>query len=177
MFDYQESQVYHPVVNCCQYDATYGWETRPFHKPMIQGLTGTAAFDNMSSDDVSSGDVLEHHMNPQSDLEIPLTEATFCILLSLAPGPRHGYAILQDVRSLSDGRVNLSTGTLYGAIKRLLEAGWIMRHDDESQAMPSARAQKLYRLTETGRRIFDAERARMRALIEAAQRRAGEARV
>lgn len=58
---------------------------------------------------------------------LPLREATFFILLSLATAPRHGYAIMKDAARLSDGRVTLSTGTLDGAIKRLLEAGWIKR--------------------------------------------------
>ncbi len=52
------------------------------------------------------------------------------ILLSLAPGPKHGYAILKEVETLSDGRVKLSTGTLYGAIERLLDQDWIRRVDD-----------------------------------------------
>ena len=48
--------------------------------------------------------------------ELPLTETTFYILLSLAQGPRHGYAILKDVAALSDGRVTLGTGTLLGTL-------------------------------------------------------------
>ncbi len=48
--------------------------------------------------------------------QAPLSEATFLILLTLADKPRHGYSILQEVDSLSGGRVSLSTGTLYGAI-------------------------------------------------------------
>ena len=67
-------------------------------------------------------------MNPESFL--PLSEAVFFILLSLAPGPRHGYAILKEVATLSQERVNLSTGTLYGALKRMLEQNWIERVDD-----------------------------------------------
>lgn len=59
--------------------------------------------------------------------ELPLTETTFFILLSLSPKPKHGYAMMKDVESLSEGRIRLSTGTLYGAIKRLLEKGWIKR--------------------------------------------------
>ena len=60
----------------------------------------------------------------------PMTETTYFILLSLAPGPSHGYAIMKDVQQLSQARVVLSTGTLYGALKRLLELGWIERVDD-----------------------------------------------
>ena len=67
-----------------------------------------------------------------SDLtfQLPLREPTFFILLSLSLGPKHGYAILKEVESLSECRVKLSTGTLYGAIKRLLDRGWICRVDD-----------------------------------------------
>ncbi len=111
-------------------------------------------------------------MLEETDQSLPLTEATFCILLSLAGGPRHGYGMMQDVRTLSDGRVTLSTGTLYSALKRLLEAGWIDRDDHGIQ--PSGRGQKVYRLSEQGQRIFDAERARMRALLEVAQQRTAE---
>ena len=58
--------------------------------------------------------------------ELPLSEAVFLILLSLAEGPKHGYAIMKDVHELSAQRVSLSTGTLYGALKRLLkqEVSW-----------------------------------------------------
>jgi DNA-binding PadR family transcriptional regulator len=70
---------------------------------------------------------------------LPLTEVTFFILVSLAPAARHGYAIMKDVRSLSNARVRLSTGTLYGALKRLLEQGWIERSDDPAPS-DSARA-------------------------------------
>jgi DNA-binding PadR family transcriptional regulator len=53
-----------------------------------------------------------------SSNELPLTESTFLIMLSISSDPRHGYAIIKEVESMSDGRVKLSTGTLYGAIKR-----------------------------------------------------------
>jgi len=108
-------------------------------------------------------------MNPvnlQSDL--PLTESTFLILLSLAHEPKHGYAILKDVTFLSDGRVSLSTGTLYGALKRLLEQGWIERVDD-SQIDTSGRPRKAYALTPLGRRILAAEIERLRNLVKAAR--------
>ena len=71
------------------------------------------------------------YMNENDILSrLPLREPTFFILLSLSPGPKHGYAILKEVEALSDGRVRLSTGTLYGAIKRLLDDDWIRRVDD-----------------------------------------------
>ena len=52
---------------------------------------------------------------------LPLTEPVLLILMSLAGQPRHGYSILKDVERMSDGRVVLSTGTLYGALRRLLD--------------------------------------------------------
>lgn len=102
----------------------------------------------------------------------PLTEATFCILLSLTIGPRHGYAIMQDVQALSSGRVQLSTGTLYGALKRLLESGWIKRIDAASSE--AGRPTKIYELTALGHAIFNTELARMRSLVAVAQQRTPE---
>ncbi|HBY08946.1 MAG TPA: PadR family transcriptional regulator [Chloroflexi bacterium] len=104
---------------------------------------------------------------------LPLREPTFLILLSLAPGPKHGYAILKEVEALSEGRVLLSTGTLYGAIKRLLDEGWIRRVDDP---LPNGteRERKAYELTETGRRAMNAEVERLRKLVNVAQIQAAE---
>ena len=99
---------------------------------------------------------------------LPLREPTFFILLSLSPGPKHGYAILKEVEALSEGRVRLSTGTLYGAIKRLLDDGWIRRVDDP---LPNRtqRERKAYALTEQGRRVLSAEIERLRKLVNVAQ--------
>ncbi len=102
--------------------------------------------------------------------QLPLTEATFFILLSLAPGQNHGYAILKDVEALSAGRVKLSTGTLYGALKRLLDQDWIERVDDDAPEA-SGRPRKAYRLTRLGRRILEAETARLRQMTQAAHLR------
>ncbi len=101
---------------------------------------------------------------------LPLTESTFYILLSLAPGAKHGYAIMKDVKNLSEGRVSLSTGTLYGAIKRLLDQGWILRVDEPSEN-GNKRDRKAYLLTQRGRRILEAETARLGKLYQAAQLR------
>jgi DNA-binding PadR family transcriptional regulator len=101
---------------------------------------------------------------------LPLTESTFYILLSLAPGPKHGYAIMKDVKILSENRVVLSTGTLYGAIKRLLDQGWILRVDEPAED-GNGRERKAYLLTHRGRRILEAETARLGKLYRAAQLR------
>ena len=98
---------------------------------------------------------------------IPLREPTFYILLSLSPGPKHGYAILKNVEQLSEGSVLLSTGTLYGAIKRLLDRGWIRRVNDP---IPNStdRGRKAYALTEQGQRVLNAEIARLQKLVSVA---------
>jgi DNA-binding PadR family transcriptional regulator len=94
----------------------------------------------------------------------PMTEPVLLILLSLSTQPRHGYAILQDIERISDGRVRLSTGTLYGALRRLLEDQWIERFDDDD----SSRGKQAYRLTSLGRRNLQQEVARMKQLTRVA---------
>jgi DNA-binding PadR family transcriptional regulator len=101
--------------------------------------------------------------------QLPLTETTFYVLLSLAPGPKHGYAIMKDVEALSDGRVGLSTGTLYGALKRLLDQGWIRRVQEPGEKEPE-RNRKAYALTQAGREVLKAEAERLRRLVAAAVR-------
>lgn len=101
---------------------------------------------------------------------LPLTEATFLILLSLMPDARHGYAIMQDVLALSDGRVKLSTGTLYTALKRLLDDGWI----EPVELEDASRGRKAYRLTAKGQTILSAETERLAALADIARRRMGQ---
>jgi len=100
--------------------------------------------------------------------DLPLTESTFLILLSLSAGPRHGYAVLKDVHELSDGRIRLSTGTLYGAIKRLLDQDWIVRLEELSQAESDGRGKKVYQLTDQGRSLLKAEVNRLEDLARKA---------
>src|SRR5882672_9195694 len=95
---------------------------------------------------------------------LPLTEPVLLVLLSLAEQPRHGYSILKDVERLSDARVTLSTGTLYGALQRLLQQGWIERFKEDE----TARVRRAYRLTAQGRKILQAEVVRMKHLTKLA---------
>ena len=95
------------------------------------------------------------------------------ILTSLADQPRHGYALLKDIESLSGGRVRMSTGTLFGALRRLLEDGWIERFEQED----TARQKQAYRLTSAGVQQLQIELERMKQLTRAgfARLRASEA--
>jgi DNA-binding PadR family transcriptional regulator len=95
---------------------------------------------------------------------LPLTEPVLLVLLSLAEQPRHGYSILKDIERISGGRVKLSTGTLYGALRRLLDGAWIERVEEEE----SPRDRQPYRLTPRGRRNLQLEVERMRHLTKVA---------
>ena len=106
---------------------------------------------------------------------LPLTESTFYILLSLSSEPRHGYRIMKDVEGLSDERITLSTGTLYGALRRLLERGWIERiTEDHKGKLNEGRNRKSYALTQYGRQVLDAEVHRLRKLVRLAGLRQAE---
>ena len=95
---------------------------------------------------------------------LPLTEPVLLVLLSLVEHPRHGYSILKDVERMSDGRVKLSTGTLYGALRRLLDGAWIERVEEDE----SPRDRQPYRLTPRGRRNLQLEVERMKHLTRLA---------
>ena len=107
-----------------------------------------------------------NNMQGEITEQLPLTEATFFILLSLSTGQKHGYVIMKDIENLSDGRINLGTGTLYGALGRLLDREWIERVEEEQT---SGRPRKAYVLSDLGRRILSAETARLRSLLSVAQ--------
>ncbi len=98
----------------------------------------------------------------------PLTEPVLLILLSLSERPRHGYSILKDVEEVSAGRVVLSTGTLYGALRRLLDDGWIERFEEND----TTRGRQAYRLSPKGRRTLQAEVTRLKELTRVAGLRA-----
>lgn len=100
----------------------------------------------------------------------PLTEPTFYILAALAPAAKHGYAIMQEVAQLSGGRLTLSTGTLYTALKRLLETGWI----EDVTPDHAPRGRRDYRLTPTGRRVLQAESERLATLAALARQQLSE---
>jgi len=107
-------------------------------------------------------------MSPQAiNDKLPLSEPVLLILVSLATEPQHGYAILKDVERMSGGRVVLSTGTLYGALRRLLDDAWIERYEDED----TSRGKQAYRLTTQGRRNLQLEIDRLKQLTRLASLR------
>ncbi|QHQ59758.1 PadR family transcriptional regulator [Anaerocolumna sedimenticola] len=95
------------------------------------------------------------------DKNIPLTEAIYYILIAVK-SPNHGYGIIQNVSDMTNGRLILGPGTLYGAINTLLDKGWIRLYREEKDS----RRKKEYVITEAGRSIFKEEVARLKELIE-----------
>ena len=96
-----------------------------------------------------------------------LSEPVLLILLSLESQPLHGYALIKDIETLSAGRVRVSTGTLYGALRRLLEDKWIERFKQTD----TSRDKQAYRLTEAGRSQLRLELDRMKQITRAATAR------
>lgn len=97
---------------------------------------------------------------PESNERGALTEAVYYILLSLYT-PLHGYGIMQFVKEISNNRVNLGPGTLYGAINTMLGKGWIRALESGEDSR-----KKEYEITEEGRRIVYDEMKRLKELIE-----------
>ena len=112
--------------------------------------------------------IVARHMGLRRDPSpfLPLTPAAFHVLLALADGPKHGYLILKDVEERTSGEVRLSTGTLYGLIKRFLDDELIVELAAEDDGHERRRP---YRLTPLGRDVAAAEAARLQKLVAAAR--------
>ena len=93
--------------------------------------------------------------------EVPLTEAVYYILLAVR-NPNHGYGIIQEVQDMTDGRVTLGPGTLYGAINSLLDKEWIKLHSEEKES----RKKKSYIITSNGIEAFNSEVERLKELLK-----------
>ena len=96
---------------------------------------------------------------------LPLSPAVFHILLALADGEKHGYGIMQEVAAITDNAVRMGPGTLYGTIKRMLEAGLITETDERPDPTLDDERRRYYRLTAPGKRVAQAELARLERLV------------
>lgn len=108
-------------------------------------------------------------VDPESLL--PLTPAVFHILLALADGERHGYAIMQSVAETTQGKLSMGPGTLYGTIKRLLESGMVEEHDERPDPDLDDERRRYYRLTGLGQAVVSAEARRYDSLVRVARRK------
>jgi DNA-binding PadR family transcriptional regulator len=113
---------------------------------------------------------MRHQTPPATITEfLPLTPAIAHILLAVADEDRHGYAIMQEVARLTDGGTRMGPGTLYGTIKRLLSTGLIEEADERPDPSLDDERRRYYRITSLGRRVLEAESARMSTLLAAAR--------
>lgn len=106
---------------------------------------------------------------PDPESFLPLPPAMFHIMLVLAAGDSHGYGIMQTVAERTQGAVKLGPGTLYGAIKKMLESGWIVETEARADTALNDERRRYYRLTDIGARIARAEAARLVNLVGTAR--------
>jgi DNA-binding PadR family transcriptional regulator len=110
---------------------------------------------------------VSEHTDQEPDDHLPLTPAVSHIMLSLADGEKHGYAIMREVEEMTDGHITMGPGTLYGSIKRMLGAGLIEETDQRPDEEDDER-RRYYRLTGLGNRVLSAEMARLETMMRAA---------
>ena len=102
---------------------------------------------------------------------LPLPASVMHIVVALAEGEKHGYAIMRDVVAVSGGVVTMGSGTLYGSIKRMLDQGLIEEADERPDPALDDQRRRYYRLTALGRRVGAAEHQRLASLVDAARLR------
>src|SRR6476659_6620549 len=103
------------------------------------------------------------------DALLPLPTGVFHILIALADRDRHGYSIMQDVGTRTGGKVQLSAGTLYSNVRRMLEQGLIEELAESPDPTSTDERRRYYRLTQFGRRVAAAEAERLSALLSQAR--------
>ena len=111
------------------------------------------------------------HANTQPESWLPLKTNVLFILLALAGGQKHGYAIMQETHETSEGLVRLGPGTLYGTLQRLIERGLIEETGKPSAVDQDDERRRYYRLTSTGNEVITAEVRRLEQLVKAARTR------
>ena len=106
----------------------------------------------------------------QADSFLPLPSATFHILMAVADEDRHGYGIIQDVSTSTNGELKLSAGTLYRSIQRMLEQGLLIETRDRPAPEEDDERRRYYRITPFGRDVAKAEANRLTQLIRLARK-------
>ena len=99
---------------------------------------------------------------------LPLTLPVFHMLLALSAGERHGYALKREILHRTNGKINLAAGALYGSINKMLEQGFIEESGERPDPHLDDERRRYYRITPLGRRVAEAEAARLRELVQLA---------
>jgi DNA-binding PadR family transcriptional regulator len=108
-------------------------------------------------------------LDPKSQL--PLTPVVLHILLALSEGERHGYAVAQEIEDVTDGRIRMGPGTLYGSIQRMLTASLIEEAPAKRRADSDDERRRYYRMTSYGRRVLELELERLSDVVAIARRK------
>jgi len=106
---------------------------------------------------------------PTPEAQLPLTPATFHILLALLGHERHGYSIMREVEAYTQGQLRLGATTLYRSIKQMLAAQFIAEAEERPDPMLDDERRRYYKLTEYGQHVLQAEVKRLAALVALAQ--------
>lgn len=108
-------------------------------------------------------------VEPDPESLLPLPSATFYILMALAAGDRHGYAIIQDVARRTNGRLHLGAGTLYRSLQRMVEQGLIVEVPEPAGVARDDERRRYYRITRFGDAVARAEALRLTELVKLAR--------
>lgn len=130
----------------------------------------TATGDLIGDPPARERDVTGHE---RLDEHLPLTATVFHVLVAMADGPRHGYAIAQDVEELTEGRIVMGPGTLYGSLQRMSAAGLIEEADNPGEGGLHVDRRRYYRMTPLGSAALRAESERMLRAANVARERLG----
>ena len=114
-------------------------------------------------------------MTEQSKLDdlLPLTPTAFHVLVALANGPRHGYGVAREVEDLTEGRIVMGPGTLYGSLRRMLHSGLIAEAENPGEGGLHAERRRYYSMTPVGSAALRAESTRLMRTASLAQERLG----
>lgn len=104
---------------------------------------------------------------------LPLTATVFHVLVAVASGPRHGYAVAQEVEELTDGRIVMGPGTLYGSLRRMQDAGLLAETENPGEEGQHAGRRRYYEMTPLGSEALRAESERLSRALAVAQERLG----
>lgn len=110
---------------------------------------------------------------PELDSVLPLTPTVFHVLVALTGEARHGYAIAREVEDLTEGRVSMGPGTLYGSLQRMSDAGLIVEADNPGDDARRAERRRYYRMTPLGEAALRAESERMMRAVGVVRERMG----
>lgn len=119
------------------------------------------------------GQVVSEEIRAQIQALLPLSPAIFHMLLALSEGERHGYALKREIAARTGGKLKLGAGVLYGSINKMLEQGLIEESDERPDPHLDDERRRYYRITNLGKRVAQAEAARMRELVAIADKNLG----